>query len=380
MTNFHAPTREELQTSLLSWYSREKRSLPWRETRDPYKIWVSEIMLQQTTVQTVIPRWKRFLERFPTVQTLAQATEEEVLALWLGLGYYSRARNLWKAARLVTEELGGEIPTTFEGLLALPGMGRYTASAVASIAYAEPVAVLDSNVERVLSRWHALSDEIRNPRVKRQLWEWADAVLVRDQAGDWNQAMMELGALVCLPRNPRCEGCPVKKGCRAFDHGDPESYPNKGKKAESIAVREVALLLERADRKLLGMQRSPKGSFALMWELPKVRCEGMEERLVAGSRLWESLGLGVGRVTAPVFEHRHVVMNTKIHLTVHRVEGDWKGEKPNLIAGMTGYEWMEPGEFLGRAISSTMERVLKAIAGRTPEGIGEMENDGDFFG
>jgi A/G-specific adenine glycosylase len=379
MTHFHSQSREELQISLLSWYNQQKRSLPWRQTRDPYKIWVSEIMLQQTTVQTVIPRWQRFLERFPTVHSLAQATEEEVLALWLGLGYYSRARNLWKAARLVTQELGGEIPTTFEGLLALPGMGRYTASAVASIAYQEPVAVLDANVERVLSRWHALNDEIRNPRVKRQLWEWADAVLLRDQPGDWNQAMMELGALICLPRNPRCEGCPVKKSCRAFDHGDPESYPNKGKKAESIAVREVAIWLQRPDGKLLGFQRSPKGSFALMWELPKVRCQGMEERLITGSQLWQSLGLGAGRITAPLFEHRHVVMNTKIHLSVHRVEGDWKGDKPNLPPGLTAYEWMEPEEFRRRAISSTTDRVLKALMGNLSEGTFDVESDGDLF-
>jgi A/G-specific adenine glycosylase len=195
------------QRALLRWYDEHRRDLPWRGTRDPYRIWLSEIMLQQTRVAAVIDHYRTFLERFPNVRALASASEDEVLAAWSGLGYYRRARMLHQAAQQIAEHHDGCFPQNSEALLALPGIGRYTAAAIASIAFAEPVAVVDGNVERVLERFTGIN--LTPP----QIWQQAQALLANSRPGDFNQAMMELGATVCAPREPRCSLCPVRKWC-----------------------------------------------------------------------------------------------------------------------------------------------------------------------
>lgn len=212
---------------LLGWYDRVRRDLPWRRTDDPYAIWVSEAMLQQTQVATVIPYYRRFLARFPTVHALASAPEVDVLKHWEGLGYYSRARNLHKAAGVVVSECNGTLPDTLDGLQSLPGIGPYMAAAVASIAFNRPVPVLDGNVERVLTRLHGISDPAREKATHQRLWALADDLLSIDRPGDHNQAMMELGATVCTPRAPDCPGCPFTGDCKAERAGNPESYPVK---------------------------------------------------------------------------------------------------------------------------------------------------------
>jgi len=193
--------------ALLRWYDKHRRDLPWRKTRDPYRIWLSEIMLQQTRVAAVLDHYRIFLEHFPNVQTLAAASEDAVLAAWSGLGYYRRARMLHQAAHQITEHHGGCFPQNSKALLALPGIGRYTAAAISSIAFAEPVAVVDGNVERVLQRFIGIN--LTTP----QIWQHAQALLADSRPGDFNQAMMELGATVCVPREPRCPMCPVRKWC-----------------------------------------------------------------------------------------------------------------------------------------------------------------------
>lgn len=253
-----------MRAVLLAWYAAHKRDLPWRTTRDPYRIWVSEIMLQQTRVAAVLEHYRLFLEAFPTVQALAAASEPEVLALWSGLGYYRRARMLHRAAKVVAEELAGAMPRTAEGLRALPGVGAYTAAAVASIAFSEPVAVVDGNVERVLARvggWSA-ADTGFATRVRT----FANALVDPERSSDFNQGMMELGATVCLPRAPLCLGCPWQPWCRT--RGE---HPVAARRAQQRqhGARAVWLRGTGAKQQVRLVQRAADASLmAGMWELP----------------------------------------------------------------------------------------------------------------
>ncbi|MEE3181638.1 MAG: A/G-specific adenine glycosylase [Planctomycetota bacterium] len=240
-----------ISKALLAWYRTNRRRLPWREKPEPYRVWVSEIMLQQTRVETVIPYFERFLERFPTVETLAAASEEEVLTLWSGLGYYRRARSLLKGAKTVLESHGGAFPRSYEAALEIPGIGPYTAAAILSIAYGEPYPVLDGNVERVLARILRLEENPRQAAVKKRLRDIAGSWMPHDQASSFNQAMMELGALVCTPVSPDCPRCPVSKACQGAEHGDAEKFPRLPKKRKTIAVELEAGILRRGDRFLL---------------------------------------------------------------------------------------------------------------------------------
>ncbi|MDL2319391.1 A/G-specific adenine glycosylase [Eubacteriales bacterium OttesenSCG-928-A19] len=247
-----------LQSLLLQWYDAEKRDLPWRHTDDPYAIWVSEIMLQQTRAETVVGYWTRFMDRYPTVRALAAAPEQDVLKAWEGLGYYSRARNLLRCAQVVCAEHGGVFPADVAALRKLPGIGEYTAGAVASIAFGIRTAAVDGNVERVISRLRGIREDIGIPSVRRQLRAEADALVPPDRPGDFNQAMMELGARVCQPA-PRCAECPVRQFCDAYEAGDADALPVKQRKApQRILPRGVALvfhagrvLLHRREERLL---------------------------------------------------------------------------------------------------------------------------------
>lgn len=240
-----------ISSALLGWYQANRRRLPWRENPEPYRVWVSEIMLQQTRVETVIPYFERFLERFPTVEALAAASEEEVLTLWSGLGYYRRARSLLKGAKTVLGSHGGVFPRSYEAALEIPGIGPYTAAAILSIAYGEPYPVLDGNVERVLARILRLKENPRKTAVKKRLREIAGSWMPHDQASSFNQAMMELGALICTPIAPDCPGCPVRKACLGAEHGDAEKFPRLPKKRKTIAVELEAGIVRRGDRFLL---------------------------------------------------------------------------------------------------------------------------------
>ncbi|MGH9679363.1 MAG: A/G-specific adenine glycosylase, partial [Candidatus Acidiferrales bacterium] len=203
--------KQQFRRRLLAWFAEQKRDLPWRRTKDPYRIWLSEIMLQQTRVAAVIPYYERFVAKFPSVRALARARTETVLRHWAGLGYYSRAKNLQCAAKEMIVQHGGAFPREFDRALALPGIGRYTGAAVLSIAYEEPLAVLDGNVARVLARIGAVRGDLRAPALWRSLEDAAQELLARNAPGDWNQAMMELGATLCTPKSPRCPECPVSR-------------------------------------------------------------------------------------------------------------------------------------------------------------------------
>jgi A/G-specific adenine glycosylase len=242
---------QEFRKALLEWFHEFRRDLPWRKNRDPYRIWISEIMLQQTRVAAVIPYYEKFLAHFPDVESLASAPQEGVLRLWSGLGYYSRARNLQKSAQQIVARHAGQFPRQREELLALAGIGEYTASAILSIAFDDKHAVLDGNVARVVARLQAIRGDLREPQRWRDLQSSADKLLARDSAGDWNQAMMELGATICLPRSPQCLLCPVATFCEGRKLGIAETLPEKRKKRATVAVQLISIVLLDAKNRCL---------------------------------------------------------------------------------------------------------------------------------
>ena len=260
---------------LLEHYDAHRRDLPWRESREPYPVWVSEIMLQQTRVETAIPYYDRWMERFPTVEDLAEADEQSVLKAWEGLGYYSRARNLRRSALIVRERLGGVIPQDSQGLKTLPGIGEYSASAM-SIAYGEVVPAVDGNARRVLSRLFGLEDP-----TAASLWKRAAELVDPDRPGDWNQALMELGATVCTPRSPRCTICPLTGECRALAEGTQELRPASKRRPRVRTVSYAVLVPLNPDGELLMVRRPPDGLLGGLWEFPAVEI-GVEDHTPMG--------------------------------------------------------------------------------------------------
>jgi len=250
--------------------------MPWRETPDPYRIWVSEIMLQQTRVGTVGPYYERFLRKFPDIRSLAAARTDEVLKAWEGLGYYARARNLRRAARIVVERYGGKVPRTVEDLSALPGIGRSTAGAIAAIAFGADSPVLDANARRVVARLFGIGGDPRTAAVRETLWELSARMVARGKGRDTALAVMDLGATVCLPRAPRCAGCPVRVFCSAFRSGSQDAIPPRaaGKRVPHHDV--VAALIRRADGSLLLLRRPPEGLLGGLWSFPSARREAGE--------------------------------------------------------------------------------------------------------
>ena len=268
------PTHEQakaLRRKLLAWYRKDHRQMPWRarpgERPDPYHTLISEAMLQQTQVATVIPYFERFLSTFPTIVKLAEADEQQVLSLWQGLGYYRRARNLHAAAKKIVNEHRGEVPRTVEALLALPGVGPYTAGAIASIAHGTRAAVVDGNVERVFARLMRIEEPINAPATKRWLWPIAEGLVPKSNPGDYNQALMELGAVLCTPKAPKCFDCPVRALCRGVQEADPEKLPTKLAKKKPKAVTHVVIAAKRGG-KYLFEQRPSEGLWSNMWQLP----------------------------------------------------------------------------------------------------------------
>ncbi len=263
----------KFQPSLLGWFAAHRRDFPWRLSRDPYRIWIAEIMLQQTRIAAVMPYYDRFLKEFPTVESLRRARLEEVLKMWSGLGYYSRARNLHLAAKEIVAHQGGQFPRGLEDALALPGIGSYTVAAVLSIAYDVPLAVLDGNVARVLARLGAVRGDLRETATWRKLSERAQRLLAVEAPGDWNQALMELGEVICTPQSPRCNTCPVSRWCRARALKLTAEIPAIRKKREPVNVRiAAAILLDPKNRTL--MIRDPGAHdhvlFSRMWQFPAV--------------------------------------------------------------------------------------------------------------
>jgi A/G-specific adenine glycosylase len=259
------------QTRMLAWFRAHQRDLPWRRSHDPYRIWVAEVMLQQTRITAVLPYYQCFLARFPTVQSLARAPEAEVLKLWSGLGYYSRARNLHRAAKIIVAQHAGKFPRTLDAALELPGIGAYTAAAVLSIAYDVPLAVLDGNVARVLARIRAMRGDLRAPKNWRTLTIAAQKFLATHAPGDWNQSLMELGEVICGPQSPRCTECPVAGHCRAYAQGLTDEIPAPRRKRAAVHMKiAAAILRDPCGRTLLIQDPGAHDTvlFSRMWQFP----------------------------------------------------------------------------------------------------------------
>jgi A/G-specific adenine glycosylase len=315
---------QQFRKSLLHWFRQYQRKLPWRENRDPYRIWISEIMLQQTRVVAVIPYYEKFLQRFPNIAALATAPQEEVLQLWSGLGYYSRARNLQRAAQQIVANHGGKFPRTREEVLALAGIGEYTASAILSIAFDDTHAVLDGNVARVLARLDAVRGDLREPTRWRALQASADRLLAQESPGDWNQAMMELGATVCMPRSPQCLLCPVAQFCEARKLGIADTLPEKRKKRATVAVRLVSVvLLDAKNNSLLlpppaAMTKNKSDDHipslvAKLWHFPTISAPENAERAVKELLRRD---LRVATTKSPRFEPLQNVRHTVTYRTI----------------------------------------------------------------
>lgn len=287
-------TKRAIKTKLLPWFSKNKRSMPWRSNRTPYRVWISELMLQQTRVDQAAPYFRRFMKRFPSLTVLAGSSQEEVLKMWEGLGYYSRARNLHKAARMITSDMKGRFPNTYTEILKLPGVGSYTAAAIGSLAFNQDLAVLDGNVIRVLSRLYAYTTDTRSSGAKKELQAMADALLVEGDAGNYNEAMMELGATVCLPKNPMCDVCPMLSACLAGQSGRPTDYPIKapGKKVPHIVVG--AAVVRNRKGEVLIAQRREKDMLGGLWEFPGGKQEAGETiQQCIVRELKEELGINI---------------------------------------------------------------------------------------
>ncbi|CAN5923354.1 A/G-specific adenine glycosylase [soil metagenome] len=337
---------------LLAWYAACRRDLPWRRTRDPYAIWVSEIMLQQTRVETVIPYYERFLTRFPTALALAEAPPDEVMAAWSGLGYYRRARMLLDGARVVAGK-GGVVPGDRASLLAVPGIGKYTAGAIASIAFGEPVGLVDGNVARVLARLFAIDEDMRKKGM-RTAEALADGLVARRDPGAWNQALMELGATVCTPRSPSCEICPLQRLCRARAEGRVAELPVISAKVAPPARRVQSVVAVRADGGLLLARRRQDGLFGGLWEPPST--DGP-----ARSRARLQAWLPVGKLVR-VGAVEHVLSHRK--LTVDVMRADLTGHlDPETIPADAGYDAakvVSEEELDGLGMATLAKKVLAA--------------------
>lgn len=349
--------RNSFARQLLEWYARHKRDLPWRRTRDPYRIWLSEILLQQTRVQAAIPYYERFLARFPNVFALASASSDDVLKAWEGAGYYARARNLHRTAQIVANERGGKFPRTVAGLLELPGIGRYTAGAIASIAFRADAPVVDGNVVRVLCRYFGIRADPRAAATRKQLWELAEQLVPTGKAREHNQALMELGATVCLPRNPHCAVCPLRRGCAARKEGLQNELPIKRAK-RALPHRIIAAGIIYKGKRILIQQRANAGLLGGLWEFPGGKLEPRESLSECVAReVREELGIqvAVGREIIAV-EHAY----SHFSITLHAFACRYLGGRVKL-RGAQAFKWALADELDDYAFPAANRRIIAAL-------------------
>ncbi len=354
---------DAIRRALLAWYRRHQRDLPWRRTQDPYAIWVCEVMLQQTQVKTAAPFYGRFLERFPTVEALACAPQDDVLKAWEGLGYYARARNLHRAAQLIASEYGGRLPNTFDELARLPGIGRYTAGAIASMAFGRDEPVVDANVTRVLSRLFAVRSDPRTASTRHRLWETARLLLPAGKAGRFNQALMDLGAMVCTARVPQCPSCPLCDLCVAKHEGLETVLPKRAPR-KSIPHVEVAAGLvwdrERSDpgARLLITKRRPQDMLGGLWEFPGGRRErGETLRACLARELKEELDIEV-EVGEPFLTTKHAYSHFRI--TLSTFHSRLTGGKPHAVA-CEEWRWVDPCDLGQYAFPRADRRIIERL-------------------
>ena len=342
---------------LLTWFRKNKRDLPWRRDRRPYTVWISEIMLQQTRVDQAEGYYRRFQESFPDIRALAQAPLGKVLKVWEGLGYYGRARHLHQAARLIMKDYGGQLPEEYHDLIKLPGIGRSTAGAILSLAFDRPYPILDGNVKRVLTRFHRISQPIGQTGTLKTLWRYAESILPDKDPGRFNEALMELGALVCLPQNPDCARCPLRRGCLAFLHGEAAFLPVKNP-PRKIPHYEVTAAVIRKGGKILITQRPEKGLLGGLWEFPGGKQKPGESLEACLQReIEEELKIEI-TVGDRFMQVKHAYSHFKITLhtffCLHR-----KGRIQKI--GVQDYRWVSPEELTLFAFPRADQRVIEYL-------------------
>jgi A/G-specific adenine glycosylase len=362
----------QVRQRLVVWYEQGHRDLPWRGEHDPYRILVSEMMLVQTTVAAVIPYYERFLARFPTVKDLAEADEAVVLKAWEGLGYYRRARQLHAAARAVVQDHDGVIPDDLQAVRALPGVGRYIAGAVLSFAFDRPAPIVEANTQRVLSRWLAWDQDLKATSSQARLWQAAERLVPPEGAGTFNQAFMELGAMVCTPREPMCLVCPVAPACRARALGLQDALPVKAAKAPPLAVSEACALVVRQGR-LLIVRRGPGGLWQGFWEFPTIHLAGADP---AGRSFGETVDLaeGVRRLTGVQAAIGPAVQTLRFGVTKHRVEMTayaalGHGGETTPGPGLDRVAWERPEALTDHPFGSAGRRLAAWVAEQGTESL-----------
>ena len=350
--------KSPLGRQLLAWYRRNQRSLPWRETSDPYRIWISEIMLQQTQVDTVIPYYHRFLKAFPTVSSLARAPLQNVLKVWENLGYYSRARNIHAASKVIVEKFGAQVPDNFEDIKSLPGIGLYTAGAILSIAYGQVLSAVDGNVRRILYRLFAIRKPVDDTREQKQLQKLAASLIPVKHPGDFNQALMDLGATLCKAKNPNCSRCPIANLCQARRH-DLQNVLPITRKAPAIPHRQAAAaVIRNAKGMMLVVQRPASGLLASLWKLPggfiKAN-EDMEKSLRRNVK--EELGISIrpGKHMASV---NHIYTHFRITLQAYECRLLKGTLKP---IGCQNWQWASPTDLKKLPLSKIDRMVMTTI-------------------
>lgn len=345
---------------LTAWFAAHQRILPFRENKDPYRIWVSEIMLQQTQVDTVLPYYTRFMEAFPNVRVLAEAAEDMVFKLWEGLGYYSRARNLLKCAQVLVDKHDGVFPTDLPTALLLPGIGPYTAGAVLSIAYDLKIPAVDGNVMRVISRLYGLYDDIAAPSTRKNIEKMVQA-LIPDNAGDFNQGLMELGALICTPQNPNCSQCPLSDECLAMARNIQGQLPVKKKKSPSPTLQVAAGILHRGDRYLL--VRNSAGLLSGLWGFLLTEGDTVEDAL---NRLLKSVTDGYGYPLEQIESlgtAKHVFSHKTWNITVYLINAGSAVNERTIEYTDPNFEtkWLKKEEITELAISTAFKKVMKFL-------------------
>ena len=348
----------DVAAPLLDWWDAGHAALPWRRTREPYAIWVAEVMLQQTQIATVIPYYERWMAQFPTVADVAAVPLAQVLKAWEGLGYYSRARHLHAAAHQIMQEHGGKMPQTVAGLQRLPGIGRYTAGAIASIAFGERAPVLDGNVTRTLTRLFDIADDVTQTATKRQLWALAERLVPAKRPGDYNQALMELGQTICTPANPGCLLCPLRHHCAAAARGTQLERPVRPPRKNTPHYDVVAGIIWREDGRFLIAQRPLDGLLGGLWEVPGGKCEPGESHAQALRReIQEELALEIA-VGQPQISIKHAY--THFHITLHAYHAVYQGGQPQHL-GVIDHAWVTLDGLETYAFATTDRQIIKSL-------------------
>lgn len=351
------PQPPNLHKALLKWFSAHARDLPWRRDRRPYSVWISEIMLQQTQVAAVIDYYNRFMKRFPTLESLAAAKLDSVLKLWEGLGYYSRCRNLHKAAKTIVTHYGGRLPDTVADLQKLPGIGRYTAGAIASIAFNRAAPILDGNVIRVLCRLFRINNNPKETATKKRLWQLADSLVHTKEPGRFNEAMMELGATVCTPANPQCPACPLRQYCGAFAHNEQNELPVKHKQPPLPHYTIVAGIVFK-DTQILIDKRRPDGFLGGLWEFPGGKKQKNESFKSAVAReVKEETGIDI-EVGTRLCIVRHAYSHFKI--TLHTYLCRYKSGTARPLA-CDAVKWIAPKDLKKYALPAANQKIISCL-------------------